>query len=187
MAGSHSHKRKAFTRDARRRNEGARLDRGQDLVQSRLAFPLRGKAALDGAAAFLGLYKLAAALGTGLLGLALDPERLRAALAALRRCQTDIDDVLEASCAPAADVTAHADLPDARLLCNSSFALGGKTSKAQVGTESTGSVPTLHLFGAPLSVGNRSAASAWCGHFGAPTGLASVCAFRIRRAGSNGP
>ena len=130
--------------------------------------------------------KLAAALRTGLSGLALDPEALVAALAALRRGQADIDDVLEAGLAPAADVTAHADLLDARLPCNSSFALGGKTSNAQAGTRSTGCVPTLHLFGAPSGrqTGRRKrVVRPLPGVNRTRVGVR----VQIRRAGSNGP
>ena len=94
-----------------RRREGLRLQGGEDLGEGGLALLARGEAALDRAAALLGLGKLAAALRTGLLGLALDPEAPVADLAALRRRRADIDDVLEAVLAPAADVTAHAVTP----------------------------------------------------------------------------
>ena len=98
-------------RDLGRRREALRLQGGEDLGEGGLALPARGEAALDRAAALLGLGKLAAALRTGLPGLALDPEAATADLTALRRGRADIDDVLEAVLAPAADVTAHAVTP----------------------------------------------------------------------------
>jgi len=56
-----------------------------------------------------------------------------------------------------ADVTAHADLLDARLSCNSSFAPVGQAGNAKAGTRSTGFAKILHLVGA-LGGGDRSAA-----------------------------
>ena len=47
------------------RHEGPLLNGGEHLVHRRLALPLRAKAALDGAAALLGLEQLAAALRAG--------------------------------------------------------------------------------------------------------------------------
>ena len=98
-------------RDLGRRREALRLQGGEHLGEGSLALPARGVAALDRAAALLGLGELAAAPRTGLPGFALDPEAPPAALAALGRRRADIDDVLEASLAPAADVTAHAVTP----------------------------------------------------------------------------
>ena len=83
----------------------------EDLGEGGLALMPGGKAALDRAAAFLGLGKLAAAARTALPGLALQPEAPPADLAALGFGHAHIDDVLVASLASPADMTAHAVPP----------------------------------------------------------------------------
>src|SRR5450759_644762 len=92
-------------------------DRDQQLVHGRLTLLLRGKAGLGLAAALLGLGEGAAALRALLPGAALDPEALVAALAALRRGQAHVDDVLpgaKALLAALSHVTSHV-LPQTRV------------------------------------------------------------------------
>ena len=103
-------------------------------------------------------------------GTALDTQPLVADRAPLRRCQTYVDDVLPAAgLAALSHVTSHGHPMDARLLCNSSFALGEVAGNETCRTKSTECLPTSNLFGA-LQVGTTSAAWPPCSRFGLAAG-----------------
>src|SRR5450756_1352536 len=144
------------------------LDGDEQLVHRRLALLARGEAALGLAAALFGLMQGPAAPRALLLRPSLDPQPPAADLTSLRRRHADVDDVLPAAGLAAFPyVTSHVPPPDARLLCNSSFARGCAASNERRRTESTECLPTSNLFGA-LQVGTSSARWPRAGGSGSP-------------------
>jgi len=71
-------------------------------------------------------------------------------------------------------VTSHAAPLDARLLCNSSFALGCAAGNAGRRTGSTEDLPPGNLFGA-LGVGRAAAARLCAAGLPPPTGTGDPC------------
>ena len=106
--------------------------------------------------------QLAGACRAGLPGLALQPEALVAALAALRRGAAHVDDVLEAGTASPADVTAHAVPLDARLyVALVSFTLGDDRATPRGGPKAPARWPQATRV-VRSSVGNLAALRRLC-------------------------